>query len=111
MILSEMMRLKREKSAIGWNALEVKHGAPKNSFQRLATGVKVFPTVEVIERAATFLQTSKAKVVLAAAEELGLYAPDTDGRLSSSVGEHSEEVSWAFNDLVAALRREETERP
>lgn len=110
MILSEMMRLKREKSSIGWNALEAKHGAPKNSFQRLATGVKVFPTVEVIEKAAAFLQTSKARVVLATAEELGLYSPETDGHLSVSAVELSEETTWALNDLVTAIRRQETGR-
>ena len=110
MILSEMMRLKREKSSIGWNALEAKHGAPKNSFQRLATGVKVFPPVVVIEKAAVFLQTSTAKVVLAAAEELGLYTPETDGKLSTSVAESSSEIEWALSDLVTAIRRESTGR-
>lgn len=92
---------------MGWGSIELKHGAPKNSFQRLSTGVHTFPTVDVIQRAAVFLQTSPARVVLAAAEELKLYDPEKDGRLSATMAETSEEVMWAFNDLVQAIRQQE----
>ncbi|MFI8595899.1 hypothetical protein ACIGDM_01110 [Rothia koreensis] len=106
MILSELMRRKRAKSSVGWGALEIKYGAPKNAFQRLSVGVKVFPPVDTIERAALFLETSPARVLLAAAEELGVYNPDKDGRLSKATQQHSDEVMWALNGLQEAIRNE-----
>lgn len=105
MHLSEMIRRKRESQSFGYNKLEEKHGFARNNLYRWSEGLQVFPQPDAILRLAEFLGTRPVYVVLAAAEELGVYSPEKDGRFRAKNDrpELPEDVEAAVATLEQAI--------
>lgn len=105
MHLSEMIRRKRESQSFGYNKLAEKYGFHRNALHRWSEGLQVFPQPDAIHRLAEFLGTREVYVVLAAAEELGVYSPEKDGRFraKSDRPELPEDVESAVATLEHAI--------
>ncbi|MFW0185020.1 hypothetical protein ACN083_05895 [Rothia sp. CCM 9418] len=103
MKISSMLLEKKRETGMSWTQIGKLHGGEKRLYRLANDKITSLPSIPTIKHCSDFLGIPPIKVILAVAEELGLYSQEKDGRLINMPTETLHRAHLMLDELGAYL--------